>query len=70
MDRSWTAAKSVVKDELQSEEQRYGSEGTLKINPISEGKLAASLAVLLNFVAVKSALSKLHADWQATAGSG
>ncbi len=62
MDSSWAAAKSVVEDELKSEEQRYGSEGTLKSKPVSEEKLAASLASLLNFIAAESAMSKLHAD--------
>lgn len=64
MDSSWIAAKSVVEDELKSEEQRYGSEGTLKSKPVSEEKLAASLAALLNFVAAESAMSKLHTDLQ------
>ncbi|KLO16285.1 hypothetical protein SCHPADRAFT_901671 [Schizopora paradoxa] len=64
MDSSWTAAKSVVEDELKSEEQRYGSEGTLKSKPVSEEKLAASLAALLNFVAAESAMAKLQTHLQ------
>ncbi|KLO16294.1 hypothetical protein SCHPADRAFT_221937 [Schizopora paradoxa] len=64
MDGSWVAAKSVVEDELKSEEQRYNSEAALKRKPLSEEKLAPSLSTLLNFVAAESAMSKLRTDMQ------
>jgi len=62
MDRSWSAARSVVEEELMSEEMRY--ERTLKGKPVSGKMFAASLASLLNFIAAESAMSKLYADLQ------
>ncbi|KLO16276.1 hypothetical protein SCHPADRAFT_938044 [Schizopora paradoxa] len=61
MDSSWIAAKSVIEVELEKEENYYRKERLLKSKPVSEEKVAASFATLLNFVAAESAILKLQA---------